>query len=966
MPTEEEIKRLQKKEQYLSYFCRFRNFFSSLPSRSLFAKSFLPVFLLLLILTVGIWLRMQPANISYAETTVDTMMEDRIYKQFLLEAHTKNPSFPLAEKERFARNRLENFKKLPAYQAERNKQVEELKNLFRPEDAPVYPLEMDAYHHLFFTKNVLKYGSMFDTEIDGVRYDTFKFPPTGRIRPDEHFFPHFAAWFYRFTHSLFGFSLLESFVLIPVVLSTLILILFFLFGYRFFGLAGAFFVGLLAAVESVLGVRGILGFTDTDMLNILLSFAAVFCVLLAFDDASKQENMFSWKSLFWVLIAGLSIGLFAFTWSGWWYIFIIILLSIALFIGCSICSLFFTRRQTEPKQPYPKQIKQTLVLFLSFFLASGIFTSFFTGFSTFFGFLTRPFSVSSSLTDIFTQTASGVELLPNTYRFFVSELQVVPFKTFVSDFGGALPLSIFFLGFVSLSILAFSLMKNMLKRDSVTWVFLYILLFVYAAITGYMTFRVIRFVYYFAVPFILFSGFFFAQFFSRWAEQISVSFRIEKKLIQTLVVILFLLYVGFSPFPPFCDHGKCKQSLDIFKEKPAIYDDGLEQIMDLIKTQTPPDAIITSWWTEGNFIKSQAERRSTIDAASQNMQHLLWVASALASDDENKAVAALQLVDCGSYVPYYLLTRNTIIDPTLPFANGTVSDSYHAFKILQDLLSMDKDQSASYLQALANRNMFSSSIIPELLNKTKCNPVEGYFLVSDAFREFTSVWSFYATFDVDRAKIFNLKDDKPAALSFMQQELNATQKEAEDLLLQAQSIQTDAELLDFFSRRGRIVEILCLPQKDAFLRCVTGYKNSIVEFNIDTLNKKITYGRGPQDVFASLVWADATGYHEQSLQSSSSSFLPSPSPKNSPLNMVFGVDSQPVSVVLTTVQKEGKTVVLLADQPLQKSMYVRLNYLNGAGLSKFSLLGRAVSNLKGNLYVWKVLWPGEKGERNGG
>src|SRR3989344_1341513 len=386
MPTEEEIKRLQKREQYLSSFRRLKIRLGALSPLSSFNRFLLPLVLLLIVLSVGVCLRMQPLYMYPAEKTVDAVLEERLSNQFLLEVHNEYPTLPLADKERFAQNRLEQFKKLPDYQKQRTQDIARLKDLLAPDDGFIYPLDLDSYHHLFYTKNVLKYGSMSDKVVDGQKYDTFKYPPIGKARDNEHFFPYFAAWFYRLTNFLFDWTLLESFVFIPVFLSAVLITLFFFFGKRIAGLAGGFFISFLVAVDTILGNRGVLGFTDTDMLNLILSLLILFMAYLAFESLSltggisSPEKSFTknkffmknqWFSLLFIVLGAFFVGLFAFTWTGWWYIFIIVLISIALFI------VYFFWRERK----ISSLVKWGIFLFIVFFLVSGLFVSLFVGFS---------------------------------------------------------------------------------------------------------------------------------------------------------------------------------------------------------------------------------------------------------------------------------------------------------------------------------------------------------------------------------------------------------------------------------------------------------------------------------------------------------------------------------------------------------------------------------------------------------
>ena len=943
----EEIKK-QQRELYKVYFSRLHVFF--------------PYFILLIMLSVGIWLRMQPVSLSTVETTIDTQLEGDLYSKFLAEAHTNYPQLSSSEKLRYAQKSLEEAKKLQVYQEARSKRIADLKKNLRPEAGLIYPLDLDSYHHLFYTKNVLKYGSMFDKVVDGQRYDSFKYPPVGKARPNEHFFAHFAALFYRATHFFFNFTLLQSFVLIPIFLSAVLIILFFLFGKELMGLPGGFFMGFLAAVDPIMGNRGILGFTDTDMLNMVLTILVLFFVIrsfrFVFQPVGDRHRNF-WKGMLNIVLASIAMALFAFTWTGWWYLFVIVIAAISIFSGYLFTKEKFGWFGEKSSTRSESKWKSCLLLLTAFIVLSSLLSIFFIGMVNFSFFLVQPFAPQQSIGDIVGPTGA-----PNIYRFFVAELQPQTLSTFIQNMTLA-DLALFFLGVLAF---IFFIHQHQAQHASLPTApptpsptptptsalylrFSFLLLALFSTATAYMTFQAQRFGYYFGIALTIFSGFFFAYLFVVGAGKISIRLPIKKKFLNLILVLVFLLFVGFSPIPPFCSHGKCEKSLLAFQQKSVVYDNSVDNLMKNTQAKTSPDAIITSWWEDGNFFKSMAERRATIDPASQQGHHLPLVARVFTTGDEDEAISLLRMLDCGSQEPLVYLYYNE------------TPDFYAIWSIVNDLVQFSRSDAEAYLSHLVEKKRISSATATYLLDKTKCEPPEAYLFVSDSLRRYVNAWSSYGFFDVAKTKIYSLKDHEQEAIDFIKQKLNATETEARNQFAAIQNLKNDEEVLNWLMNPLSLVEMTCGKTKEAaskegkdtesMLRCVVGTPRGAIPFSVDLERMKIQYGQGSPAVFSSLVWADDAGFHEKTLN-------PALDPPSLPI-----IDS-PVSLIITSRDKDGKALVLLAEQPLQQSMYVRLNYLNGAGLKHFSLFDKQQSYVKGNIYLWKILWPTNKDKGQGG
>lgn len=79
-----------------------------------------------------------------------------------------------------------------------------------------------------------------------------------------------------------------------------------------------------------------------------------------------------------------------------------------------------------------------------------------------------------------------------------------------------------------------------------------------------------------------------------------------------------------------------------------IFNETWENALLDIKTKTPQDSIITSWWPPGHFIKAVADRRVTFDGATitKNVE-AYWVANMLLTSDEREAAGILRMLNTG-------------------------------------------------------------------------------------------------------------------------------------------------------------------------------------------------------------------------------------------------------------------------------------------------------------------------------
>lgn len=78
-----------------------------------------------------------------------------------------------------------------------------------------------------------------------------------------------------------------------------------------------------------------------------------------------------------------------------------------------------------------------------------------------------------------------------------------------------------------------------------------------------------------------------------------------------------------------------------------------------IGRETPPDAIINTWWDFGDWITDISHRKVIFDGQSQNNPRAYWMAKVLLSTDEEKAITILKRLNAGQ--PAYFFVDYTMV-----------------------------------------------------------------------------------------------------------------------------------------------------------------------------------------------------------------------------------------------------------------------------------------------------------------
>lgn len=199
-------------------------------------------------------------------------------------------------------------------------------------------------------------------------HDDLRFAPTGIDRHDPPFYLYLGAYSYMFFHLFMPDMQLWQFLIwFPVLLASLIAIPTYYIGkYLFNRKAGVFIsIFLLFAIPFV--SRSLGGDPDSDAIVMLLMISSLAAFILTYKKLDK-ERIFSMKNIIYSAIAGLFLGLFALTWSGYWFALVLIVGFVILKI---VLDIVLTRKfdSTHIK----KVLSNNKAIVLSFIILIAVF-----------------------------------------------------------------------------------------------------------------------------------------------------------------------------------------------------------------------------------------------------------------------------------------------------------------------------------------------------------------------------------------------------------------------------------------------------------------------------------------------------------------------------------------------------------------------------------------------------------------
>ncbi len=950
------------------------------------SKHYLTLLLILGVLVsvgLGFSIRMQSGNLGFTDAWAINSIDSTISSDVSSSISQTYPNLPDKNRQMLVAEELDKTRTAGVYTfktgqyAGQTINIEEqvigtsnqFKTFFQDENGKNYMPDIDPYYWWRYARNIVEYGRIGDEVKDGLQWDNHQFAPVGRpIGPQDKFYPQAIVAFYTFGKVFGGNDLARTLMFLPVFLSALTTLIVFLIARRIAGNVAAFFAATMVGVHASLVGRTMFGHADSDALIVFLSVLVLWLFIEAFT-AKKLKLKISLAAL-----AGFSTGIYALSWGGWWWIFDLIL---AASVGTLAAFLVYEisiglNKGLSGKAFIMNAIKlpasrKAIITIVAYFLSAGFFISIFSSVST---FITTPL-VSIGFRAIKTPVVDTAS--PNVLRT-VAELNEGTVMQGINQIGNGL----FMVAVAGIALIILRAVIEALKKEKdndkmLRDVFYATVLSLWFAITLYSVTKGIRFTLMIVPTFSIAFGVLFGMAANYPAKWLSKEFKINKFAITAALfiflffafpgiginfrngylIILFLalasaaIYGGYVlgrnlktdrattmliafliisavSLPLLANVRMFSSSVvdtargTVNSDIPLI-NDAWYNALASIKENSKEDAIITSWWDFGHHFKALADRPVTFDGTTQSSPEAHWVGRLFMTDDEHEAIGILRMLDCGAYTGTDEIRKVT-------------GDSVKAVILTKKIIMLERDGAKATLTSEG----FTDEQAENVLKLTHCDPPEAFVIASEDMIGKSGVWAHFGGWNYTKADIVKatrgMKRDE--AVNYMEEKFAMTKEEANDIFLQIQGLTSDSATDAWISQwPGISGGVESCSESDGLIRCNDG-----LIVNVTTYDAFYSTTQGNLHPI-SIVYPTADGKVVE---------------KRFENNTI----PQDLSVLIFPSGNGYGRVV--ASPQLINSMFIRMFYLKGQGLTHFKLLTRQTGFTGTDIWVWQADWQGRQ------
>ncbi|MBW2966076.1 dolichyl-diphosphooligosaccharide--protein glycosyltransferase subunit STT3, partial [Candidatus Woesearchaeota archaeon] len=750
-------------------------------------KYAIPILLILIAMFFSIYFRIQPAYLPVTDDWAENTVYNFYRNQIKSEISKEYPNLPDANKNDLVENQFQEI--LKTQKGMIKQQIEQLsqqyKANFKDSDGQTYLLAIDPYLWYGEVRNYLQNGHFGTDIVDGKDINFLRNGREGKPgQPGSAFHLYFGVYLYKFISIFSNASLMTVFFFIPLIIVTLSVIPAFFIGKRVGGNIGGFFAAMIIAVNAALLSRTPAGFADTDAYNIFFPLMMAWMFIEAFEATDKK------KDIIYAGLAGLFAGLYAATWTGWWYVFDFILASVVIFLGYYI---FINRKDVKKGMNIIKDVLFTTGIFV---FSSALFVSLFGGINKFLIFLKGPLSVMTI------KEVAVTTLWPNVLTT-VAEFNEVPLGQIMGQMGGRFLFLIAIIGII-LTVIRTDKYGN---RD-IKYASFLVIWFIGTAygFTKGMRFAILM-VPAFAIAFGVCIGIIY-QYLSKW---ISKELHINKHITRTVIVVLLLLLL-VSPLKAAARTAK--------GEVPSMNDAWYDSLIGI--KEDSEDAITTSWWDFGHWFVAISERRVTFDGADQG-ERIHWVGKSLLTESEKVAVGILRMLNCGQEKAPHVLEG--YLD----------NDTVKSVDVLNEIILYDKKEAGEILK----KEGLSKKAIENVLDVTHCDGlIPQYYIASEDMIGKAGVWGHFGSWDFNRALMWqtvrNL--DVVKGTKVLREEFGLSEEEADNIYYEIQNNKADRWVSPWPSYLSGSSGC---NEEDGIVRCVNG-----LEIDLDNSKAVVSTQQG--------------------------------------------------------------------------------------------------------------------------
>ena len=914
-------------------------------------------------MSLSVHLRIQSAYLPATDDWATNSVHNFFRTQIIAQIDQQYPNLPEANRNVLVDTEFQKILEQQKPQIEQ--QIEQTSAYFKSrlqnDQGQTYLLAIDPYFWMRKAKNIVEHGYPGDTikkkgEINPTDNKVFEkdtqwndhmIAPDGRQLTPDVFHPYFEAYLYKFL-SIFNrdLELIKVAFYIPVIISALAVIPAFFIARRFGGNFAGFVAAVFIAIHTAFLNRTAGGFSDTDAYNVFFPLFIIWLFFVSLDSKNKI------KSIALAASSGSLIGLYSFTWGGWWYIFDFIIAASMIYLVYIFLTSIKDIKKGFLKCVNKPEIKTMLLTLLVFIISSAIFVTVFMDYYTFENFWRAPFSFTKI------KEVAVSKIWPNVFTT-VAEQNEASLGAIISHIGGKFLFFISLIGillvmvskgskktrdmwFISISTIWLYLILNivgdninlffvllalpiitglvLLIRDSdkKANIKIAILLVIWYLSTIYAGTKGVRWVLLLVPAFSIAFGIALGRIY-QYLSGIAIKELNINKIIAKSVVIILLCLLLIGPW---------NSAKSIAKQEIPSMNDAWWNSLEKIKLESEPNAIINSWWDFGHWFKTIADRPVTFDGTSQNKPQAHWIGNVLLTNDEDTAVGILRMLDCGA---------NDAFDEL----NKIIDDTARSIDILYEIIAKDKNKAT---KILLNHNLTEEQA-DLILTKTHCEPPEDYFIASEDMVSKSGVWAHFGSWDFNKAQIYftlnqkEYKNDKKASINYLKDRFGYDENEADNIYYEVTSLATSADVNSWVAPWPSYGGSASCNKQDEFnLVCSNGIQVDLKNndmFAIDQNQEK----RYPKS------FAIPTKDGKLIIKKHNESLLTLQNDRS--LGAVLIPEGESYSL-------------LLMDYALTGSIFTRLFYLDGHSLEHFKEFSDERSVSGGRIIVYKVDWEGSE------
>ncbi len=771
------------------------------------------------------------------------------------------------------------------------------KALYQDQNGLPYFSEMDSYYNLRLTQDYLNHGYLGDTKINGTDWDLHSSYPTGQSAEYPPLIVYLTAFTYKFVN-IFGHVPLNAVAIwIAPFIASLVVIPAYLLVRRITNDYGGITAGLLVGLAPAYFAHTFAGFFDTDQFNMIIPLI----VVMFFIYSILAKDMRS-RTLY-AALSAIGMLLFTLAWEGWYYIFYLVIATSIIYILVS--KFLFNYKPVKTADYFKGKLgwfnsRPDLYSLIIFLVLSLLLMSVSIGISGIISGITSPIAVN--------QLQSSVQstAYPNVY-ISVSELQIPSLSEIINGVGGYLP---FFFGIFGLIALFWQLKERKVKkeekpkktrkprrrgRNS-------------HKNTEEEIHKETKITTPDPIP-LKMNYVFYCVLFSLWLLVTAYAMTKGVRFIENFSLPITLtagIFVGllYSPVKErvanisyqkvimaviviACVFSPVATAYGISSSVVPGTDDNMVSSLQWIGNNTANNTVITSWWDFGHLFTYMANRPVTFDGSSQNSPRAYWVGKALLTSNETLSVGILRmLASSGDLAP---LTLDN-------YTNNTGKSA----EILTNTLGVNKTQAMTIMTTQYNLTQAQAQTILQYTHPD--NPTPDVLITSSDMVQKAGWWSYFGS--------WNFTSNNGTNYQYLASPMNATTVNNKTLLIGGNAVVAQSNGTN--STTAGIIDTNAITTNDTAT-------------TLNEISNELQTGNGSLVIPPHTLTIINNNTVTQTLVSNSSEY----------------------SILL--INENGTYIGVAMNKELENSMFTKLFFEGGAGLTHFkSLYGQP------GVMVWGV------------